>query len=145
MHIFQNIKTYDRPSPQGERKEPEKYPNSWLGAFKGCLFAIILLAGSIALLCGIGSAIDSSETGKSILFVVGILFILGLVAFYLGTPAFLMFWAFLDKGKGNKYVKLIIGLIITILVVGLILYISGSIGVGTEYIEPGKMRPDRFK
>jgi hypothetical protein len=40
MHIFQNLKTYDRPSRQGGRKEPIKEPDSWFDAFKGCLFAI---------------------------------------------------------------------------------------------------------
>ena len=145
MHIFQNTKTYDRPSPQGGRKEPEKEPNSWVGAFKGCLFAIILLVASIALLFGIGSAIDSSETGKNILFVVGILFVIGLVAFYLCTPVFLTAWEFFGGTKGNRYLRTIVVLILTLLVVGVFLYTCGSLGSGgTDIYEPGKLRPDKF-
>jgi hypothetical protein len=90
MHIFQNIKTYDKPRNKdrlNEQKEPKKEPDSWFDAFKGCLFAIFLFVGSIALLYGIGSAVDSSEFGKDVLLIVGGIFVVGLVAFYLGTPA----------------------------------------------------------
>ncbi len=74
MHIFQNIKTYDKPRNKdrlNEQKEPKKEPDSWFDAFKGCLFAIFLFVGSIALLYGIGSAVDSSEFGKDVLLIVG--------------------------------------------------------------------------
>lgn len=143
MHIFQNLKTYDRPSRQGGRKEPIKEPDSWFDAFKGCLFAIALLFGSVALLYGIGSAINSSEVGKDFILIVGIIFVAGLVAFYLGTPVFLTFWAFI--GKGNRYLKAIVVLILTLIVVGLVLYTCGAMGSGgTELYEPGKLRPDKI-
>lgn len=145
MHIFQNLKKYDQPTYQGGCKEPVKEPDSWYDAFKGCLLAIVLFFGSIALFYSIGSAIDSSETGKSVLFVVGILFVIGLVAFYLCTPVFLTFWAFLGKGRGNRYLKAFVVLILTLLVVGLFLYTWGSLGSdGADIYEPGKMRPDKF-
>lgn len=143
MHIFQNLKTYDRPSRQGGRKEPIKEPDSWFDAFKGCLFAIVLLVGSVALLYGIGSAINSSEIGKDVILIIAIIFVVALVAFYLCTPVFLTFWAFL--GKGNHYLKSIVVLILTLLVVGLVLYTCGSMGNGgTEIYEPGKLRPDKI-
>ena len=145
MHIFQNIKTYDRPSHQGEHKDPVKESDSWFDAFKGCLFAIALLFGSVALLYGIGSAINSSEVGKDFILIVGIIFVAGLVAFNLGTPVFLTFWAFLAKGKGNRYLKAIVVLILTLIVVGLVLYTCGAMGSGgTELYEPGKLRPDKI-
>ena len=109
------------------------------------MFAIILLVASIALLFGIGSAIDSSETGKNILFVVGILFVIGLVAFYLCTPVFLTAWEFFGGTKGNRYLRTIVVLILTLLVVGVFLYTCGSLGSGgTDIYEPGKLRPDKF-
>lgn len=49
MHIFQNIKTYDKPRNKdrlNEQKEPKKEPDSWFDAFKGCLFAIFLFEES---------------------------------------------------------------------------------------------------
>ncbi len=145
MHIFQNLKTYDRPSRQGGRKEPVKEPDNWFDAIKGCLFAIVLFVGSIAILYGVGSAIEYSEIGRYILIIVGILFVVGLVAFYLCTPVFLTFWAFLDKGRDNRYLKAIVVLFLTILVVGLVLYTCGSMGSGgTDLYEPGKLRPDKF-
>lgn len=145
MHIFQNLKTYDRPSHQGGLKEPIKEPDSWFDAFKGCLFATALLVGSVALLYSIGSAINSSEIGKDVILIVGVIFVVGLVAFYLGTPVFLTFWAFLGRGKGNHYLKAIVVLILTLLVVGLVLYTCGTMGnSGTDIYEPGKLRPDKF-
>ena len=71
MHIFQHLKTYDKPANkdrQNEQNEPKKETDSWFGAFKGCLFAIILFIGSIVLLYGICDAINSSEFGMNILF-----------------------------------------------------------------------------
>ena len=148
MHIFQNIKTYDKPRNKdrlNEQKEPKKEPDSWFDAFKGCLFAIFLFVGSIALLYGIGSAVDSSEFGKDVLLIVGGIFVVGLVAFYLGTPTFLIVWAFLSEGKMNRYLKAIITLILTIIIVGFVLYTCGSIGGGdTNIYEPSKLRPERF-
>lgn len=145
MHIFQNIKTYDRPSPQGGRKEPEKEPNRWFDAFKGCLFAIVLFVGSIVLLYGIGSVINSSEIGKDFILVVGVIFILGIVVFYLCTPVFLTIWASIGGRKGNRYLKGVVALLLTLIVVGLILYIFGFMGNGgSELCEPGKLRPDKF-
>lgn len=145
MHIFQNLKTYDRPSHQGGRKEPVKEQDSWFDAFKGCLFAIALLVGSVALIYGIGSAINSSEIGKDVILIVGIIFVVALVTFYLCTPVFLTIWAFLGRGKGNRYLKAIVVLILTLLVVGLVLYTCGSMGnSGTDIYEPGKLRPDKL-
>ena len=145
MHIFQNLKTYDRPSRQGGRKEPIKEPDSWFDAIKGCLFAIVLLVGSLALLYGICDAINSSELGKDVILIVGVIFVVGLVAFYLGTPVFLTFWAFLGEGKGNHYLKSIVVLILTLLVVGLVLYTCGSMGEGcVDIYEPAKLRPDKI-
>ena len=105
MHIFQNIKTYDRPSHQGRQKKLLKEPDSWFDVFKGCLFAVVLLVGSVALFYGIGSTINSSEIGKDVILIVGTIFVVSLVAFYLCTPVFLIFWAFLGRGKGNRYLK----------------------------------------
>lgn len=144
MNIFQNLKTYDRPSHQSRRKEPAKEPDSWFDAFKGCLFAIALLVGSVALLYGICSTINSSEIGKDIILIIGVIFVVGIVAFYLCTPVFLMLWAFLGRGKGNRYLKALVVLILTILVVGLVLYTYGSMGSGSDMYEPGKLRPDKF-
>ena len=145
MHIFQNLKTYDRPSHQGGRKEPAKEPGSWFDVFKGCLFAVVLLVGTVALFYGIGSTINSSEIGKDVILIVGIIFVVSLVVFYLCTPVFLTIWAFLGRGKGNRYLKRGVVLVLTLLVVGLLLYTCGSLGSdGTDIYEPGKVRPDKF-
>ena len=145
MHIFQNLKTYGKPTNKDRlNEEPKKEAESWFDAFKGCLFAVVLFVGSIALLYGIGSAINSSEIGKDVLLIVGGVFVLGLV-FYLSTPIFLIVWAFLSEGRVNRYLKVIITLILTIIIVGFVLYTCGSIGGGdTDIYEPGKLRPDRF-
>lgn len=144
MHIFQNLKTYDRPSFKGRGKEPEKEHDNWFGAFKGCLFAIVLFVGAIALLYGIGDIINSSEIGRDIILIVGIIFVVGLIFFYLGTPVFMTLWAFLCGSK-NRYLKIVLVLILTLLIVGLLLYTCGSIDDGgTNIYESGKLRPDRF-
>lgn len=148
MHIFQHLKTYDKPANkdrQDEQNEPKKETDSWFDSFKGCLYAIILFIGSIVLLYGICDAINSSEFGMNILLIVGGLFVIGLVAFYLGTPVFLIIWEFLGKIVGNRYLKLILGIMITILIVGFLLYTCGAAGDGgTGIYEPGKLRPDKF-
>ena len=145
MHIFQNLKTYDRPSPQGGRKKTEKEPKSWFDAFKGCLFAIVLFVSSTVLLYGIGSVINSSEIGKNFILIVGVIFILGIVAFYFCTPIFLTIWASIGSRKSNRYLKAFVVLLFTLMVVGLILYIFGSMSNGgSELHEPGKLRPYKF-
>ena len=145
MHIFQNLKTYDRPSPQGGRKKTEKEPKSWFDAFKGCLFAIVLFVSSTVLLYGIGSVINSSEIGKNFILIVGVIFILGIMAFYFCTPIFLTIWASIGSRKSNRYLKAFVALLLTLIVVGLILYLFGFMGDGgSKLCEPEKLRPDKF-
>ena len=122
-----------------KRKQKEKY----LGYVKDVLMAICVPLILFLLYYGIPEFLSSLETGKDFILIVSIIFVVGLVAFYLGTPVFLTFWAFL--GKGNHYLKSIVVLILTLLVVGLVLYTCGSMGNGgTEIYEPGKLRPDKF-
>ena len=124
-----------------KRLQREKY----LGYVKGALIAIFAPLVLFLLYYGIPAFLSSSEIGKDFILVVGIIFVVCLVAFYLCTPVFLTFWAFLGKGKGNHYLKAIVVLILTLLVVGLVLYTCGSMGNGgTEIYEPGKLRPDKF-
>lgn len=108
----------------------------------------VILAISVPLVLfllyyGIPAFLSSSEIGKDVLLIVGGIFVVGLVAFYLGTPIFLTVWAFFSEGRGNRYLKVVITLILTIIIFGFILYTCGSIGGGdTDIYEPGKLRPD---
>lgn len=148
MHIFQNLKTYDKPTNKdrlNEQNEPKKEADSWFDAFKGCLYAIFLFIGSIVLLYGICSAINLSEFGKDIILLVGAIFVIGLVAYYLGIPVFLIIWEFLGKVVRYRYIKLMLVVMITILIVGFLLYTCVAIGDGgAGTYEPGKLRPDKF-
>lgn len=124
-----------------KRQQKEKY----LGYVKGALIAIFAPLVLFLLYYGIPAFLTSSEIGKDVFLIVGIIFVVALVAFYLCTPVFLTIWAFLGRGKGNRYLKAIVVLILTLLVVGLVLYTCGSMGNdGTEMYEPGKLRPDKF-
>lgn len=126
------------------REKKRKHKDKYLGYVKGVLMAICVPLILFLLYYGIPEFLSSLETGKDFILIVGIIFVVGLVAFYLGTPVFLTFWAFLGKGKGNRYLKAIVVLILTLLVVGLVLYTCGSMGSGSDMYEPGKLRPDKF-
>lgn len=111
---------------------------------KGIIVAICMLIVLFLMYYGIPAFLLSSEIGKDIFLIVGIIIVVGLVAFCLGTPVFLSVWAFKDRGKGNRYLTAIVVLILTLLVVGLVLYTCGSMGGGADIYEPGKLRPDKF-
>jgi len=124
-----------------KRLQKEKY----LGYVKGALIAILAPLVLFLLYYGIPAFLSSSEIGKDFILIVGVIFVVGIVAFYLCTPVFLTFWAFLGKGRGKRYQKAFVILILTLLVVGLVLYTCGSMGSGgAELYEPGKLRPDKF-
>ena len=126
-----------------EKKKIQK--ENILRRVKDILFALSVPLILFLLYYGIPAFLSSSEIGKDFILIVGIIFVVGLVAFYLCTPVFLTLWAFFGRGKGNRYLKAIVVLILTLLVVGLVLYTCGSMGNGgTEIHELGKLRPDKF-
>lgn len=112
---------------------------------KGTLMAICVPLVLFLMSYGIPSYLSSTEIGKDVLLIVGILFVIGLVALYLCAPVFLIIWEFLGKVVRNRYLKLVMGIMITILIVGFLLYTCGAIGDGgAGTYEPGKLRPDKF-
>lgn len=132
-------KEYQKKEKQRSQKE------KILRHIKGALIAISVSLVLFLMYYGIPSCLSTTEIGKDVMLIVGIIFVIGLVAFYLGTPVFLIIWEFLGKIVGNRYLKLILGIMITILIVGFLLYTCGSVGDGTVgTYEPGKLRPDKF-
>lgn len=116
-----------------------------LMCIKGILMAICVPLVMFLLYYGIPSFLSSSEIGKDVLLIIGIVFVVGLVVFYLGTPIFLTLWAFLSEDKGNRYLKASIALILTLLVVGLVLYTCRPLsGEDTDIYDTEKLRPDKF-
>lgn len=108
--------------------------------------------GTIALLlCGIAFFIwgvvskDFREVVKSIILTAGgiwLLFIFVMIC----TPVYLIVNNFVKQSKWNKYLKMIVSLMLTLIVLvllGVLLHTCYS-GGGSEYYEPGKLRPDRF-
>jgi cation transport ATPase len=110
------------------------------------LFSIICVPMVLFLLYyGMPEFLKSSGIGKEVLLIVGVIFVVVIVVFYLCAPVFMAFWSFLGGGKGNRLLKVVIALIITLLVVGLILSAFGYIGNGeVDIYEPGKLRPNKF-
>lgn len=132
-------KEYQKKEKQRSQKE------KILRHIKGALMAISVPLILFLMYYGIPSYLSTTEIGKDVMLIVGIIFVIGLVAFYLGTPVFLLIWKFLGRVVGNRYLKLILGIMITILIVGFLLYTCGAVGDGgTGIYEPGKLRPDKF-
>jgi len=127
-----------------KREKKRKQKEKILRYIKEVAFAISALLVLFLFYYGIPAFLSSSEIGKDIILIIGVIFVVGIVAFYLCTPVSLTLWAFLGKGKGNWYLKALVVLILTILVVGLVLYTCGSMGGGSDMYEPGKLRPDKF-
>ena len=101
---------------QKRKRRKEKWENSKWSAGLGCLMALTMVVGGFALLIGEGNFIDSSETLKTIILVIAAIWILGLVAIYLGAPIFMLLMGILEKIKIKGWIKIVIGVIITILV-----------------------------
>lgn len=129
-----------------QKKEKQRLQKEKIHKYvKGALMAICIPLVLFLLYYGIPYYLSSTEIGKDVLLIVGITFVIGLVMFYLGTPVFLIIWEFLGKVVGNRYLKLILGIMITILIVGFLLYTCGVMGDGgAGTYEPGKLRPDKF-
>lgn len=112
---------------------------------KNVLIAISVPLVLFLMYYGIPEYLSSSEVGKDVLLVIGIILVLGLIGFYLGVPVFHIIWNFISRGEGNRLLKIVVSLIIALLIVGLLLYTCGSLGNGgSEIYEPGKLRPDKF-
>lgn len=128
-----------------KRNKKKELKEKKLGYVTGTFFTIFMASVLFLIYYGIPAFLSSSEIGKGILIVVGIIFVVGLIAFYLCTPVFLTIWAFLNRGKGNRYLKALVAILLMLFVVGLVLYTCGSWDNGsTEIYEPGKLRPDKF-
>ena len=106
---------------------------------------ILVLLGGIALfIIGIVSE-DFREAVKPIILTAGgtwLLFIFVMIC----IPVSFIINSFIQQSKWNKYLKVIISLLITLLViaiVGVLLHTCYS-GGSSDYYEPGKLRPERF-
>lgn len=129
---------FQRNEKKAERKRKIKESLDSFGA-------IVLLLGGIAVfIIGIVSE-DFREALKPIILAAGgiwLLFIFVMIC----TPVYLIINSFIQQSKWNKYLKVIISLLITLFVIaiiGVLLHTCYS-GGSSDYYEPGKLRPDKF-
>jgi cation transport ATPase len=103
-----------------------------------------LLCGMALFVFGIVSQ-DFREAVKPVILSAGgiwLLFILVMIC----TPVYLIVNNFIQQTKWNKYLKVTVSLILTLIVLAMfgLLFHTCNSGGGSDYYEPGKMRPDKF-
>ena len=131
---------------QKKKCRKEKWENSPWPAVLGCLLAIIGIVGGFGLLYGLGSLLEDSDFLKTGLLVVAGIMIFGLFVIYICSPVFLIIRGMLEKMQSKNFIKTLIALIITSLLIMGCIYTCGTINKTSDDIyEPNvKMRPDRF-
>ena len=131
---------------QKKKRRKEKWENSSWPAVLGCLMAIIGIVGGFGLLYGLGSLVEDSDFLKTGLLVAAGIWVFGLFVIYICSPVFFIIRGILEKNKFNSFIKTLIALIITSLIIIGCIYTCGKINKTSDDIyEPNvKMRPDRF-
>ena len=105
---------------------------------------VVLLCGLALFITGIVSE-DFREAVKPIILTAGSIWLL-FIFIMICIPVYLIINSFVQKSQWNKYVKVIVSLILSLLVVaiiGVLLHTCYS-GGSSDYYEPGKLRPERF-
>lgn len=111
----------------------------------GKLAAISALLGGIIIFIIGAVSEDFRDVLRPIVLSFGSFWLL-FIFIMLCTPIFLIINSFFKHLKWNKYIRIILTIVLTILVLVLIWLLLNTIYSrgGSEYFEPGKLRPDKF-
>ena len=129
---------FQRREKKAQRKRKIKDTLDGFGTF-------VLLLGGIALFVGGVFSKDIRNVLKPIVLTAGGIW-LAFIIIMLCAPVYLIIYSLIERSKWNKFIKVIVSVILTLLVVviiGLLLHTCFS-GGGSDYYEPGKLRPNKF-
>ena len=105
---------------------------------------VALLGGIILFIFGIVSE-DFRETIKPIIHTIGGIWLI-FIFIIICTPVYLIVYSLVKQSKWNKFVKVLVTLILTLIVltiIGVLLH-TCCFGDGSDYYEHGKLRPEKF-